>query len=215
MVRTRTLAVIGVVMLVALAGCGGTNTDAPANETDGGVNATDTTVGGADDTETTTGEDTTTAQNETTTTQTTTDNGTGDNASAASLTLEDQSSNGSVVSVASANLPDGGYVVLYESRDGTITNLLANTSYLESGTHEDLSIQLNNSLSEETDVVAIAHMDTDGNQQFTIADDQYMSGSDPVSAEATIQVSGNATTTTTTNGTTTNGTTTTTTTTSS
>jgi len=107
------------------------------------------------------------------------------------------------VRVASTNLPEGGFVVLYESQDGSVSSLLANSTYLESGTHENVTIPLNTSLPEETDVIAIAHNDTDGDQQFTLADDPYLSGNDPISDEATVSVSGNATSTNTTATTTT------------
>lgn len=217
MVRSKTIAVIGVVLLVALAGCGGTGTDTPDNESDG-LDETDTTVGGADDTETTTEADeteTTTEEDGTTTTEegtTTEENATGGgadgNESAASFTIDGESyeesseGNGSVVRASEVNLPEGGFIVLYESRDGTIGNWLGNSSYIESGTQENVTIQVNDTLSEETDVIAIAHQDSDDNQQFGPADDAYMGSDGPVTQQVTIQAAGNETNTTTTTTTT-------------
>jgi hypothetical protein len=82
-----------------------------------------------------------------------------DNATA-SITFEDQQLNDSSVVVAETNLSDGGFVAIFDA-DG---ELLGNSSYLESGEHENVTIELNASIEDEQVLIATPHMDTNGNE---------------------------------------------------
>jgi hypothetical protein len=82
-----------------------------------------------------------------------------DNATAA-ITFEDQQLNDSSVVVAETNLSDGGFVAIFDA-DG---ELLGNSSYLESGEHENVTIELNASIEDEQVLIATPHMDTNGNE---------------------------------------------------
>lgn len=110
------------------------------------------------------------------------------------VTFENQTSNGSSVNVSSATLPEGGVVVVYNS---TLAAPLGNSSYLDAGSQEDVSIQLNESLTEDQTLIAVAFMDTDGDQQFTPGiDEVYVSDGELVAASANVTVSAGGNTTT-------------------
>lgn len=80
----------------------------------------------------------------------------------ASVTFEDQSFNGSAVVVSETNLSDGGFVAVF-NQDG---DLIGNSSYLETGEHENVTVELNASIEQEQVLVATPHMDTNGNETF-------------------------------------------------
>lgn len=80
----------------------------------------------------------------------------------ANLTFTDQATNGSAVVVEEANLSAGGYVVVF-AQNGTV---LGNTSYLESGAHENLTVTLTTPVNRSQVVIAAAHLDTNDNRTF-------------------------------------------------
>ncbi|NEU58137.1 hypothetical protein [Halorussus sp. MSC15.2] len=80
----------------------------------------------------------------------------------ASVTFEDQRSNGSAVTVAEVNLSAGGYVVVF-AQNGTV---LGNTTYLEPGTHENLTVSLEMPIGRSQVLIATPHLDTNENQTF-------------------------------------------------
>ena len=80
----------------------------------------------------------------------------------ASITFEDQPFNGSAVVVNETNLSDGGFVAVFD-QDG---ELLGNSSYLEPGEYENVTIELNATIDREQVLVATPHMDTNGNETF-------------------------------------------------
>ncbi|MFC7079084.1 DUF7282 domain-containing protein [Halorussus caseinilyticus] len=80
----------------------------------------------------------------------------------ATISFGDQSSNGSAVTVESANLSAGGYVVVF-AQNGTA---LGNTSYLEPGTHENLTVSLGTPIGRSQVLIAAPHLDTDGDRTF-------------------------------------------------
>lgn len=94
--------------------------------------------------------------NETTTEGNETENAT------ASITFEDQPYNGSAVVVNQTNLSAGGFVVIF-AQNGSV---IGNSSYLEPGAHENVTVELNASLDTSQVLVAVAHMDTNDNQTF-------------------------------------------------
>ena len=209
MTRTKMLAVVGVVLLVAFAGCGGTDPDNVSQPTDGLANGTNGAVGGettegAVGGETTEGAMTTEEGNmtagETTEGAMTTEEGNmttgaGDgNATGASVTFEDQTSNGTAVVLANVTLPNGGFVAVHNTTEaGQVGDVLGNTSYLESGTHENLTVTFmtNTSISNETELTVMLYEDTNDNQayDYPAADSPYMVDGEPVTANATVSVS--------------------------
>jgi len=80
----------------------------------------------------------------------------------ANVTFTDQRTNGSAVTVDEANLTDGGYLVVF-AQNGTV---LGNSSYLEPGTYENVTVSLDTQINGSQVVIAAPHMDTDGDQQF-------------------------------------------------
>lgn len=80
----------------------------------------------------------------------------------ASVTFEDQQSNGSAVVINETNLSDGGFVVILD--DGGA--MIGNSSYLEPGVHENLTVELNTTINRTQVLVAVPHLDTNGNETF-------------------------------------------------
>ena len=82
----------------------------------------------------------------------------------ASVTFNDQETNGSVVTVASTTLSTGGFVAIHQNNASG--KILATSSYLDAGSHSDIPIEFNRSLDSDTTLVAMPHRDTDGDQAF-------------------------------------------------
>jgi hypothetical protein len=80
----------------------------------------------------------------------------------ASVTFTDQRTDGSAVVVDEANLTEGGFLVVF-AQNGTA---LGNSSYLEPGTYENVTVSLDTQLGESQVVIAAPHRDTDDNRQF-------------------------------------------------
>lgn len=80
----------------------------------------------------------------------------------ATVRFLDQSINDSSVVVSEANLSAGGFVVVF-AQNGTV---LGNTSYLEPGTHENLTVELDPALGRSQVLVATPHLDTNDNRTF-------------------------------------------------
>ncbi|ELY63910.1 hypothetical protein C489_17722 [Natrinema versiforme JCM 10478] len=142
----------------------------------------------------------------------------------ATVTFENQTSNGTAVAVNNTTLPEGGFAVIHAAapvggdnatdenatadenatdenatadENETVTNMseeyepgdvLGNSTYLESGDHENVTVELNESLEESQVLIAMAHQDTDDNQtyDFPEADDPYLTDEEPVTDDAMI-----------------------------
>jgi len=107
----------------------------------------------------------------------------------ASVNFEDQESDGSSVLVDSVTLPDGGYVVIHESDGGAPGPVLGNSSYLSAGTSTDVAVTLDSPISEDQELIAMAHTD-DGDQQYEFpnADGPYTTNGSPVIDAALITI---------------------------
>lgn len=129
----------------------------------------------------------------------------GEVAERGTVSLSDQrAEDGRFLTVDSARLPNGGFVVIKRASDGAI---LGWSKALQPGAHQDVSVTLEDSLSQTTQVRAVIHQNN-GPGTFDPADDlAYEYQGSEVSATAQLQVG--ATTTTTSGGTTTTTTTTT------
>ena len=155
------------------------------NETadnDTAVNGNDTTVNG-NDTTTVNGNDTTVDGNDTTTVAPGDGDGVDDNDTdveeTASVTFENQTSNGTAVSVASVTLPEDGYVTIHDDSllQGEVTGSVIGVSeYLEAGTYENLTVSLFNvsgadfnetmTLDADQSLIAMPHIEDSGNETY-------------------------------------------------
>lgn len=123
----------------------------------------------------------------------------------ATVTFENQTSNGTAVAVNNTTLPEGGFAVIHAAapadenatENEIVTNMsedyepgavLGNSTYLDSGEHENVTVELNESLEESQVLIAMAHQDTNDNQtyEFPEADDPYTSDGEPVTDDALI-----------------------------
>lgn len=132
-------------------------------------------------------------QNETNQTNATETNQTNATAQAAEVTIENQTSNGSAITVNSTTVPEGGFLVVYNA---TLAAPLGNSSSLDNGSQENVNVTLNQSLTENTTVLVAAFQDNNTNDQFDLGTDEvYMSNGQPVIDAATVNVTsaGNAT----------------------
>lgn len=114
----------------------------------------------------------------------------------ATVSIADQSVQAQTVVVDSVQLSDGGYVVVHD--DDAIVGPSADTvlgvsRYLAPGEHESVEIELAQPLADNRSVVAMAHRDTTGDQEFTFVesvgeeDGPYIDDSgSPVSERATL-----------------------------
>ncbi|MEA5385769.1 BGTF surface domain-containing protein [Haloarculaceae archaeon H-GB11] len=104
----------------------------------------------------------------------------------ASVTFDDQESDGDTVTVPSVTLSDGGFVAIHENNASG--DVIGSSDYLEAGTHSDVSITLDSTLSEDTTLVAMPHQDTDGDQTYDFPDDDgpYTSNGTAVTDSASI-----------------------------
>ena len=110
----------------------------------------------------------------------------------ASITYNDQTATDNVT-VESATLPEGGFVVIYNSSGAVI----GNSSALEAGTHDNLSIQVSPPFDRGGVSIAELHRDNDSNGVFNATTDAAYNTSDgnAVSSTAYITVESNGTTT--------------------
>ncbi|WP_436928817.1 type II secretion system F family protein [Halosimplex halobium] len=82
----------------------------------------------------------------------------------AQVTFDDQTMAGETVTVDSVSLSEGGYVtVRARSADGEI---VGHSAYLAAGGHEDVRIRLESTYSDEMELYAVPHLDTDGDERF-------------------------------------------------
>ncbi|QOS12444.1 putative secreted glycoprotein [Haloferax gibbonsii] len=108
----------------------------------------------------------------------------------ASLQFDDQESDGSSVTVASANLSDGGYIAILDE-NGSVVGA---TDYLEPGEQENVSVPLLESLNESATLTAQAHLDTNDNQTLDFLtsngteDGPYTVNGTPVTDDADVTV---------------------------
>lgn len=104
------------------------------------------------------------------------------------------------VRINSTYLPDGGFVVVHEAENGSPGQVIGNSTYLEPGTHENVTVvvERNESVSdpqaENETLIAMAHNDSNDNQRYEFgrvegADGPYTADGGPVIDNATIRYS--------------------------
>ncbi|TGC10635.1 DUF7282 domain-containing protein [Methanolobus halotolerans] len=105
------------------------------------------------------------------------------------VSFEDQDTEGNMVVVDSVSLPDGGYVVIHASENGSAGDVIGHSQYMETGNHSDVEIRLDAPIETDQEVIAMTHMDDgDGVYQFPGPDVPYTSDNVPVTDSAMITV---------------------------
>ena len=107
----------------------------------------------------------------------------------AAVSGDADASDGETIVVESVTLHNGGFVTVHDSTlaDGAVLESVRGTSeYLAPGTHENVEISLDDPLSEDETVFAMAHLDTNGNQMYDFltsegnSDGPYVAAGSPV-----------------------------------
>ncbi|ADQ66205.1 hypothetical protein C499_09564 [Halogeometricum borinquense DSM 11551] len=118
--------------------------------------------------------------------------------SGASVSFAAQSSGGSTVVVENVTLPDGGFVTIHDASvaDGNVLgSVVGSSAYLDAGTHENVTVHLDEPLSESGAFVAMPHMDTDGDRVYDFVADNgetdgpYTADGSAVISQANVTVS--------------------------
>jgi hypothetical protein len=119
---------------------------------------------------------------------------------AASIAFANQSVSAEVdtqaVTLASVELDDGGYAVIYDAGGGNGTGpdtVIGATSYLSRGAHENVRITLDGTIPDARRLTARAHRDTDGDSMYEYGDEAGLDGpythaGEPVSETAMIEL---------------------------
>jgi hypothetical protein len=123
-------------------------------------------------------------------------------APSANIQFTDQRANGSVVTVESVTLPQGGFVAVHNESylrpwgDPTQT-VLGHSQYLPAGTHQNVSVELTNGFTTQgRSLVAVPSRDTNANQNYDYVetdgfrDVSYTADGEAVSDQAAIGGSG-------------------------
>lgn len=105
----------------------------------------------------------------------------------ASVTFDDQDSDGRSVIVQQATLSDGGYLVIHGESDGAPGAVLGHSEYLEPGEHTTVQVTLDDPITSTQTLIAMAHTD-DGDQEYEFpdADGPYTADGKPVTDDACI-----------------------------
>ena len=116
----------------------------------------------------------------------------------ASVAFSEQVTGGHAVVVDSTFLPEGGFVTVHDATvtEGAVFESIRGTSdYLAPGVHENVRVTLDVPVEENATLVPMAHMDTDGDQNYTFpesegeADGPYTADGSAVVAPANVTVS--------------------------
>ena len=93
----------------------------------------------------------------------------------ANVSVDNQTTTGDHVTIASVTVPDGGFVVVHDTRllEGNVLGSIAGVSaYLEPGRHTNVSVPLDAPLNRSQRVVAIPYRDSNGNETFEFRSSQ-------------------------------------------
>ncbi|WP_249361431.1 hypothetical protein [Haloterrigena sp. H1] len=90
----------------------------------------------------------------------------------ASIDFPDQESDGEQVTIANVSLSEGGFVAVYDgvTVDADPAAIVGVSEYLEAGDHENVTIDLDESLTASGPLVAAAHLDTNDDEAFAYAE---------------------------------------------
>lgn len=117
----------------------------------------------------------------------------------ANVTFANQTSDGSEVVIERATInvtrPAGGFVTVHfvegdryveNVTENEIGERIGNSTFLEPGEHENVTVELNQTLEENRTLVAVVHGDNTGNEQFDPEADQPLDVDDEVVADAAL-----------------------------
>ena len=93
----------------------------------------------------------------------------------ASVSISNQSSDGSTVTVDSATLSQGGFVTIHDGTllDGEVIGSVRGTSeYLGPGTHSGVEVEIDEVPGGEDTLIAMPHRDTNDNEQYDFVDEE-------------------------------------------
>ncbi|WP_121820438.1 DUF7282 domain-containing protein [Halostella salina] len=105
-------------------------------------------------------------------------NDTDDAEPTATVTFENQTSNGSTVTIAEVNTSDGGFVAIHDDSlldDNAVGSVIGVSEYIEPGEEDDLEVELfdvpgaefdDDELSENQTLIAMPHLDTNDNETY-------------------------------------------------
>ena len=87
----------------------------------------------------------------------------------ATVTFADQDSDGETVVVEDVTLSEGGFLAIHDEAffEGEVDSVRGVSEYLEPGDHEEVEIDLEEPITEERTLSAVAHLDTTGDEEFT------------------------------------------------
>lgn len=119
--------------------------------------------------------------------------------SVANITFANQTSDGNEVVIEQATInttkPPGGFVAVYLAENGEYVEnvtendtgeLIGNSSFLDPGDRENLTVELNQTLEESQTLVAVVHRDATGDEQFQPDADQPVTVDDQIVADAAL-----------------------------
>jgi len=91
-----------------------------------------------------------------------------DEGETASVTINEQETEGDQVVIESATLPEGGFIAIHDSSvaEAPLSSVLGNSVYLEPGTHENVTITLARPIEESQTLIAMPHLDTNDNEVY-------------------------------------------------
>jgi hypothetical protein len=92
---------------------------------------------------------------------------------AAAVTLSDQTTDGTSVTIDSVRVNDGGFVVIHDDTllDGdAVGSVIGASDYLEPGSYEGVTVNLDSELTETGTLIAMPHRDTDGDETYDFTD---------------------------------------------
>jgi hypothetical protein len=156
----KTLSAVFMAVLLVLASGTAVSLAVTGSSTDAGTNA----VGVQETTTAADGEETTATDGAEQTTEETD----GPTDGEASVTFDEQESEGETVVVDSVTMPEGGFIAIHDSSvaEAPLSSVLGNSVYLEPGTHEDVPITLARPIAESQTLVAMPHFDTNDNRVY-------------------------------------------------
>ncbi|WP_455768347.1 DUF7282 domain-containing protein, partial [Haloferax volcanii] len=114
------------------------------------------------------------------------------------VSFENQATGGTTVTVDSVTLPEGGFVTIHDASvtDGNVLgSVVGSSAYLDAGTHEDVTVHLDEPVEESGTFVAMPHMDSDGDRVYSFvaangeADGPYTADGSAVVDTATVNAS--------------------------
>ncbi|SDD50305.1 hypothetical protein [Natrinema hispanicum] len=116
------------------------------------------------------------------------------------VTFNDQTTDGETVVVANVTLASPGFVSIHDSSllvGNVIDSVIGTSEYLEAGTHENVTVTLDDPLEESETLIAMPHRDTNQNETYDFVETEgeedvpfLTPDGEPVTDEAVVTVEG-------------------------